>query len=182
YALVNKTPNDNLAAIYTKAEAYMTALDDLKTDSIDLSAATTYIDTIEIAYNSGLGALTISVTAKEGYAVGFRPVSAHGMNIIGETRILNNDGIFRAHNIRTWGIAQIFTLDVYEGYSITSNGQTVAFEGEAVASFNYSLAAYLGENMAKLSANEINYVKSIIAYGASAGEYMDWKAQNGIGK
>ena len=181
--LVGGSPAASFNAVYTKAQAYMTPVDDLKTEQIDLTEASKYFTNIEISYNTGLSGMSIQVTAVEGYSIGFKLEYAHGMPIIGQTRRFNNAGAFCAHNIRTWGIAETFTIQVYNGHDMKSDNQSVLFDNyEVIAEFEYSLAAYLGANMDKLDDAQLGYVKAILAYGSSAGQYMDWKDQNGIGR
>ena len=182
--LNGKETTSEFNAIYAAAQEYMTPDTALKTETIDLSVAEKYIANVEIGFNAGLNGMSIAVTPAEGttYGIGFKAVYEHGKAVIGQSRMLSNDGIFRAHNIRTWGIAETFTIQIYTGYTIHTDGQSVLFTGEeVVAEYEYSLAAYLGAHQNELSANELEFVKAILAYGSSAGEYMDWLKDNGLG-
>ena len=180
YTLNGKETTAEFKAVYAKAEDLMSDIAEIKAEEYDISAIAEYVE-IYFEYNKGSGAMTLTASLKNatsgyGVAITLKNPVAHNMNLVGETRSLDNaKTTFSAHNIRTYGMAQVFVVTVYEKavYKV-SNAQVLDVEncGAVVASAEYSMAAYITAMGDELPVATLNVVKATYAYAASADAYM----------
>lgn len=103
-------------------------------------------------------------------------------SLVGENRI-DGTGYFYMHNIRAYAFNEVFTIEVYEGYTANMSGTTESnvktFNGEVLATYEWTLAGYINDNASTLTATQLAYAKSIYSYAEAASKYLQWKQDNG---
>ena len=103
--------------------------------------------------------------------------------LVGEHRI-DGTGYTFMHNIRAYAFSQVFKIEVYEGYTATNDGSketnVKSFNGEILATYEWTLAGYINDNAETLTADQLAYAKSIYSYAEAAIDYLEWKQANGF--
>ena len=175
-----KSVSSYLLEVCEKAAPYMSVAEDVidTTKVNDTSAIDAYIEYINYdAYGYSV-APNVSILAKEGYAAVFSAEKLYGANVIGDTRF--NGRAYYAHNIRSYALAEEFTISIYaeEDVDKASNGVVKAKEGATPV--GVAVVTCDGFINADTDADEktTEFYLAFNAYSKSAIAYMEWRHVN----
>ena len=87
-------------------------------------------------------------------------------------------------------IRELTPVTAYRGTVDTSRGrdlrhaerswEAVAFKGNVLATYEWSLAGYINDNADTLSEKDMNLAVALYNYAVSGSEYISWKIANGL--
>ena len=175
-----KSVSDYLLEVCENAAPYMSVAEDVidTTKVNDTSAIDAYIEYINYdAYGYSV-APNVSVLAKEGYAAVFSAEKLYGAKVIGDTRY--NGSAYYAHNIRSYALAEEFTISIYAATDVDKATNGVVSAKEGATPVGVAVVTCDGFINADTDADEktTEFYLAFNAYSKSAIAYMEWRHVN----